>query len=611
MRLYDQRMTAMTPSSTEETKSKKVLPSAKHNARALPVGYRLRQYIIGRVMGSGGFGITYEALNLNTGERVIIKENFPQQAAWRNPGTLSLQPTNPESKSIFDWALKHFVEEAKTLSSLQHDGIVSVLDYFEENDTAYYTMQPIIGAELQNALPEPSKLTEEVLTPILLQLLDTLRYLHERPVPLLHRDIKVSNILLNHKNSPILIDFGLARKQGEISHMVVYSEGYTPIEQISGAGDEQSPRSDIYALGATCYRLIVGTEPPDSLKNRLVKDTYIPLKTRSELHGRFSSELLAGIDKALEMHAANRWESAKAWADSIRSDIKIRKEAEKIRQNEQEKQRNNELKQLRSELKTERDKRKKAARKAQNAENERLMAEQEADNARCQLRNVQEQLQRTQQQAPRARRSGCGVFFTLLLLAASSIFSYYQYQHAETETNRANYYQSLLKQINEVKVPPSTDSGRTNPPENTPAAAVEKLKQQNISPSQYNEKLFAAAREGHTELLQLLLAAGAGVNITDKDGNTPLNWAAWNGHINCVRALLAAPGIDVNLPDKWGQSPLYCAATRGHDDCVRTLLSARGVEINRRNNAGYSPLKGAELSGHSECARLLRDAGAI
>ena len=125
-------------------------------------------------------------------------------------------------------------------------------------------------------------------------------------------------------------------------------------------------------------------------------------------------------------------------------------------------------------------------------------------------------------------------------------------------------------------------------------------------------RVISVAKYGDIELLAQLITAGADVNAADNDGWTPLHWAAYKGHVECVRLLLAAPGIDVNKADKnkkYGWTPLIWAVVKGHVECVRLLLAAPGIDVNKADNNGVTPLKVAEIWGKSECARLIREAG--
>lgn len=145
----------------------------------------------------------------------------------------------------------------------------------------------------------------------------------------------------------------------------------------------------------------------------------------------------------------------------------------------------------------------------------------------------------------------------------------------------------------------------------SPGEAQLILREQDIYEWQYNSEIIDAAFMGDSELLALLITAGAYINATDKDGDTPLCFAAKSGHSECVRLLLAAPGIDVNKSDRKGFTPLYCAAKSGHVECARLLLAAPGIDVNKAANDNWTPLCWAAGNGHVECIRLLLAAPGI
>ncbi|MBR2145313.1 MAG: serine/threonine protein kinase, partial [Akkermansia sp.] len=299
-------------------------PQEEVQGMALPAGMPLGSYRLLRVLGQGGFGITYLAEHTGSGQQVVIKENLPSAFAYRVSGSHRVYASGGAVQKDFDWALTRFVDEARILAALQHPGVVRVLECFEALGTAYYVMPWVGGEVLSKAAPAPAEITESWLLPQLRRLLVTLEYLHGRNV--LHRDIKPANVLLQANGEPILIDFGAARIMvSERSATHIESEGYTPIEQLQ-SGSKHGPWTDLYALGATCYRLITGERPPRCVNRMGKRDCYQPLAARKELTQRFSPALLKGIDKALAIWPEDRWQSAAEWLRSLPAE-KVKKEA--------------------------------------------------------------------------------------------------------------------------------------------------------------------------------------------------------------------------------------------------------------------------------------------
>jgi serine/threonine protein kinase len=197
--------------------------------QSLPVGTRLEEFVIERVLGSGGFGITYLAKDSRLGRRVVIKENLPAQFCWRDTHSLTVRPRHTEGEDAgnFQYSLESFEREAATLASLDHPGIVKVLRSFEAHGTACFVMPFVEGTAFDEVIVERRKqgreFMEKEITELLSKMLDTLGYLHD--LGIYHRDIKPGNILMT-KAGPVLIDFGAARQRlSERSLTVIESSG--------------------------------------------------------------------------------------------------------------------------------------------------------------------------------------------------------------------------------------------------------------------------------------------------------------------------------------------------------------------------------------------------
>lgn len=305
------------------------------NSSELPKGYELSNYVIERKLGHGGFGITYLARETATNRAVVIKENFPRECSQRHTTNLMVGPSSAEDKGLYEWALTRFLDEAKVLIRLSHPGIVPVLTAFKALGTAYYVMPQVEGREIHKAAPSPQTINEAWLRPVLQKLLEALDYLHAEG--LLHRDIKPSNILMRADASPLLIDFGTARSS-DATHTLTRmgTPGFSPSEQFLARG-KNGPWTDLYSLGATCYYLITGEVPQDSME-RLAEDELLPLAGRKELQGRFSAEFLSAIDKALRISHKNRWQSAQEWMNHLSAAQRAREEAERRRKEEAKQQ---------------------------------------------------------------------------------------------------------------------------------------------------------------------------------------------------------------------------------------------------------------------------------
>jgi TPR repeat protein len=287
--------------------------------KELPAGTRLEEFIIERVLGSGGFGITYLARDTSLNRQVVIKENLPSQFAHRDTTSLTVRPgPGREDQENFKWSLENFTREAEMLASLRHPGIVSVLRRFQAFATAYFVMPFVEGVPFDELIEERhhknNPFSEEELRGMLERVLAALDHLHQRGI--YHRDIKPANILVFNDGIPVLIDFGSARQRlGERSMTVVESAGYTPFEQLQSRGNV-GPWSDLYALGGTLYKALTGDTPPKA-NDRAFDDPLVPLVNRQELVGCYSLEFLTSIDKVMAPRFTDRWQNSGEWLVSL------------------------------------------------------------------------------------------------------------------------------------------------------------------------------------------------------------------------------------------------------------------------------------------------------
>lgn len=268
------------------------------------------KYLVGRALGQGGFGITYLGWDVNLKMRLAIKEYLPQDLASRTPGHTQVSVyTSQNYRDQFEYGLEKFLQEAQTLAQFEgHPNIVSVRDFFRENDTAYLVMSYVEGITLKehlalsgNILPVDRALA------IIMPVLDALVAVHE--VGILHRDISPDNVFINRKGQVILIDFGAARQSiGEKGHSlsVILKPGFAPEEQHRSKG-VQGPWTDIYAVAVTLYCMITGHMPPESL-DRLVDDTLIP---PSGYGIELSANQEAAIMKAVAVRAEDRFRTVR------------------------------------------------------------------------------------------------------------------------------------------------------------------------------------------------------------------------------------------------------------------------------------------------------------
>ena len=223
------------------------------------------KYKIERVLGQGGFGITYLAEQTSLGRYVAIKEFFMKDFCLRAYDNRTVSTPTAGSRLQVEQYRRKFVKEARNLASLNHPNIISIIEVFEENSTVYYTMPYLSGGSLQDYVKIKGALSEAEAMKYIRQIAGALKYMH-MVKHLCHYDVKPANILLDNNSNAILIDFGISkhydgRGQETTTTPVGLSEGYAPIEQYQQNVDEFSPASDVYALGATLYFLLHSKAP--------------------------------------------------------------------------------------------------------------------------------------------------------------------------------------------------------------------------------------------------------------------------------------------------------------------------------------------------------------
>ena len=226
------------------------------------------RYKIVRVLGQGGFGITYLAEQVMLGKSFAVKEFYMKDFNLRDDAGRVRVPSTGSAKLVEQYRRK-FVKEARNMASLSHPNIMSVVDIFEENGTVYYVMPFLEGGSLSDYVKQHGAMSEPQALAMLKPIASALRYMHDQK-HLCHYDVKPANVLLNATLQPVIIDFGIAKNYDSdgnetSSTPIGMSEGFAPIEQYQGQVQEFSPESDVYALGATLYFLLTGKKPPTAI----------------------------------------------------------------------------------------------------------------------------------------------------------------------------------------------------------------------------------------------------------------------------------------------------------------------------------------------------------
>lgn len=289
------------------------------------------RYLVGKVLGKGGFGITYIAMDMMLERVVAIKEFFVQGYMYRDNSTstsISVSTNAGDSQEqYYQLNREKFEKEAKIIAHLDNlTGIVKVYDFFYENDTVYMVLEYLDGINLKEYVKEHGgKLSVNEVTSKLNSVMESLQNLHEHGI--LHRDISPDNMMVMGDGSLKLLDFGGAKIQANtgLSNMVIAKKGYTPIEQYHADGN-QGAWTDVYAMAATIYYCITGQVPEESIQ-RVEKDT---LKKPSELGAAMPGKQEEALLKALAVRGQDRYRSMEEFrSELIKSGKERKKESPK------------------------------------------------------------------------------------------------------------------------------------------------------------------------------------------------------------------------------------------------------------------------------------------
>jgi serine/threonine protein kinase len=297
----------------DKTKTLPLAGNSTDNAAMKP-GETVFEYQIEKVLGGGGFGITYLAQDANLQLPVAIKEYYPSDLAVRAPDR-SVQIRSADTGDQFQWGLERFIEEARALASFRHPNIVRVLRYFKENGTAYIVMEYETGDPLKRWLSRHPALDQKSLLQLVYPLLDGLEAVHK--LNFLHRDIKPDNIYIRAGGTPVLLDFGAARRVSSDHDMTnIVSPGFAPFEQYHSKGN-QGPWTDIYSLGAVMYWMTTGQKPMESASR--VREDAMPKAVDLASRAAYGEQLLQAIDWALTPDETRRPQNIAALREALKN----------------------------------------------------------------------------------------------------------------------------------------------------------------------------------------------------------------------------------------------------------------------------------------------------
>lgn len=274
------------------------------------------RYIVGRVLGSGGFGITYVAFDILNQKRCAVKEYVPMGAAVRDNNSTRLKLSSTKHQEEFRHGLISFMKEAEIIKQLSSiPCVVNVMDYFEYNGTAYYVMEYLQGTTLKKLITaSKTGLDINFANQIISRIGRTLDQIHKEK-GFLHRDISPENIMVLDSGRVVLIDFGSAKNffmNNNSGYTITLKHGFAPFEQYSSTG-KQGPYTDLYALASTYYYMLTGKMIPRAT-DRVEGITYTPLV---DMDRGISQEVSDAVDRALAIKYSERTQTVSEFLDEI------------------------------------------------------------------------------------------------------------------------------------------------------------------------------------------------------------------------------------------------------------------------------------------------------
>ncbi|RKJ07278.1 FHA domain-containing protein [bacterium D16-54] len=291
---------------------KSIQEASSRPAGVLPDRYMLAsRYYLGRVIGNGGFGITYLAWDCLEKRRVIVKELFPRQDVQRTQASGDITPVKGQEE-YFEKLKQRFKEEALVLYNFRHEpSIMNVYQLMEENNTVYYSMEYLTGVDLKTYINQNGRLSWSMMSGYVKRLLYILRILHSQG--LIHRDISPDNIFLTSVTDAKLIDFGSVRcfNNGQ-GLTTILKQVYAPVEQYFSNGN-QGPWTDIYSLSVTIYHALSGQRPPKA-PDRMKRDETIPIEKYCP---DLPEHVTDAIMKGMALRDSERFQSAQAMAEKM------------------------------------------------------------------------------------------------------------------------------------------------------------------------------------------------------------------------------------------------------------------------------------------------------
>jgi serine/threonine protein kinase len=534
--------------------------ATERSSLLLPYGTVLRgQYVIGNVLGApGGFGITYLGYNSKLEAKVAIKEFLPRDIAGRQADGLTVSVHSSQDTDGFRSGIQQFLNEARLLAKFSHPNIVRVLDFFEENGTAYLVMDYHQGINLVEYLKQQGgRLSESAVRAIMLPVLEGLGEVHARGV--LHRDVKPQNIYITERERPILLDFGAARQAtagSSRSLSVMMTPGFAPYEQYLKQG-KQGPWTDVYGAAATMYYLLTGEAPPDSLE-RMASDNFtLPETIAAGLSPEMKSVLLKGMALLPENRLQNIQELQALLGLQT---VKI----------------------MKSEV---------AATQVLPAALQNQMMP----------RGPETSLSVKPQPSYKRPLAIALIVLFALLFCGGGGYWYYQHTH-----DPVNLLAQNGKPFTEEAFFASVKAGEQD---NVKLFIKAGMSVNQVRSSTGETPIFTAIEANQPSIVSLLIAQGADLKYKDRQGRTPMDLALKQGNTQIVKQLMVELKLTPDSKDEKGKTLLENAIASGNIASVKYLIE-QGADINSQDEQGNTLLDRMLAGGNQQMATVLKAAGA-
>lgn len=524
----------------------------------LAQGVALRgYYVIGKILGKpGGFGITYLGYNQKLETKVAIKEYLPRDLVAREAGHRTLRVHDSGDEGSFRAGIDQFLHEARLLARFNHPNIVRVIDFFEENGTAYLVMDYYQGVSLAEYMErQGGALSEHRVRELMMPVLDGLKEVHAGGV--LHRDIKPQNIYLTDEGRPILLDFGAAKQfVGERSRSLslMATPGFASYEQYHKQG-QQGPWTDIYGCAATMYYMLTGTVPPDAVERMAADNLAFPGETGAAL----SPEMRNTVMRGLALLPEKRVQTVQEFQNLLSGHTR---------------------------------------KLARGLEDTLILSPADAP-----LSEPPSPARRSGRAEPFYKKTAVLAVCVLIALAAAAGGGYRYYLQTTSPVHQLEEKGLIF-----------TEEAFFNAVRTNDIDAVKLFLAGGMSPNGVNRQtgetpMTVAIEYGQLPMVNFLITHGADLIFTDSQGNTFVDLALKKGHTQILKTLMDQLKLDSNSRDEQGRTLLERAVAFGNIASVKFLIE-QGADVNVQNGEGKTLLDRVLEADNQQMAAVLADAGA-